>query len=317
MQLKIIVLPLLSFMLYACNNGVGKSNDTQNMITASPETASADAAGNEEQIDGAPAPRKEPEQKQNPFTDSAATPPSAKNESAKPASQNIDWDKKIIKTANINAACSDYKEFSNIIHAKAKQYGAYIAQEQQEETSYKISNTITIKVPVALFDDFVNSLDGKGITIKEKVITSEDVTGEYVDTKSRLEAKLSVRLKYLELLKQAKNMDEILKVQYEINNIQEEIESAAGRVNYLKHASAYSTINLTFYEYLNGSSGNEDSPGFFTKMAKAFKTGGSIISNIILFTISIWPLIIAGITLLIYLKKRKSSSIKNNQLPGS
>ena len=81
--------------------------------------------------------------------------------------------------------------------------------------------------------------------LNEKKITSEDVTTEVIDTRSRLEAKKQVRLRYLDLLKQAKNMEEILSVQSEINGIQEQIESAAGRMEYLQHSSSFSTIHLT------------------------------------------------------------------------
>jgi hypothetical protein len=51
-----------------------------------------------------------------------------------------------------------------------------------------------------------------------------------VDTRSRMEAKKQMRDRYLELLKQARNMKEILEVQQVINSIQEDIESGSGRV---------------------------------------------------------------------------------------
>ena len=58
-----------------------------------------------------------------------------------------------------------------------------------------------------------------------------------VDTRSRLEAKKQVRLRYLDFLKEAKNVEEILNVQSQINGIQEDIEAASGRLDYLNHAS--------------------------------------------------------------------------------
>jgi hypothetical protein len=45
-------------------------------------------------------------------------------------------------------------------------------------------------------------------------------------------------------------MKEILQVQQEINSIQEQMESASGRINYLSHQSAYSTIHLQYFQYL-------------------------------------------------------------------
>ena len=127
-----------------------------------------------------------------------------------------DWDKKIIKTAHVTLELKDYNTYNNMLHGKLKSFGAYIAQEQQSETDEQISSDITIKVPVDKFDDLMNSLSGDDVKLLEKNVSTEDVTGEVVDTKSRIEAKQQARLRYLELLKQAKNMNEILQVQNEI-----------------------------------------------------------------------------------------------------
>lgn len=216
---------------------------------------------------------------------------------------NPDWDKKIIKTANITLELKDYNAYNTGIHGRVRSYGAYIAQEQQSETNGQIMNEITIKVPVDKFEDIMASLGGEGVKVIQKNITTEDVTGEVVDTKARMEAKKQVRDRYLELLKQAKSMKDILDVQEQINGIQEDIESAAGRVNYLTHSAAYSTVNIKYYQFLNGVTARDIEPNFFTKIAVAFKTGFEIITNIVLFAVSIWPLLAASILLVFYFKK--------------
>jgi hypothetical protein len=226
-----------------------------------------------------------------------------------------DWDKKIIKTASVTLELKDYNAYNAAIHLKLKSFGAYVAQEQQSENDEQISNNISIKVPVDRFDDLMNSLFGDDVKILEKNVSTEDVTGEVVDTKARIEAKQQARAKYLELLKQAKNMNEILQVQNEINSIQEEIESATGRVNYLIHASAYSTINLRYYQYLNGLTSKDVEPNFYSRLNEAFKTGASVIINLVLFVISIWPLTIAAVVLIIYFKRAKlMSKVQNAQV---
>lgn len=228
-------------------------------------------------------------------------------------SGNPNWDKKIIKTAHVTLELKDYNTYNNAIHGKLRSFGAYVAQEQQNETDNQISNDITIKVRVDRFDDLMNSLSGDGVKVLEKNVSTEDVTGEVVDTKSRIEAKQQARLRYLDLLKQAKTMNEILQVQNEINSIQEEIKSASGRVNYLVHASAYSTINLKYYQYLNGVTAKDVKPNFLSKVGEAFETGASVIINLILFIISIWPITIAAIVLVIYLKR---SGVKKSLSPN-
>jgi hypothetical protein len=203
--------------------------------------------------------------------------------------QNPDWDKKIIKTASLKLEVKDFNKYNEAIHNTAKRYGTYIAGEEQNLSDEKKETTISIKVPVEQFDAMINQLPSDSDKIIEKKITTEDVTGEVVDTKSRLQAKEQMRLKYLEFLKQSKNMEDVLKVQSEINNIQEEMESASGRINYLSHQSAYSTINLTFFQPLTGYDPVNDSPEFFTRTLNAFKTGFDSIADIFIGLVSIWP----------------------------
>lgn len=121
--------------------------------------------------------------------------------------QNPDWDKKIIKTAFLKLEVKNFKVYSDIVHKAAKQYGGYIANEEQNQSEEKIESTISIKVPVEQFESAMSQLSANAEKIGEKKITTEDVTGEVVDTKSRLQAKEQMRLKYLEFLKQAKNME--------------------------------------------------------------------------------------------------------------
>ena len=74
----------------------------------------------------------------------------------------------------------------------------------------------------------MNELPGTDTKVLERKINTDDVTKRIVDTKSRLEAKKEIRLKYLEMMKQSKNIADITKAQQEVDNVQEEIESASG-----------------------------------------------------------------------------------------
>jgi hypothetical protein len=237
------------------------------------------------------------------LTDSAASPFQS------PAAANIDWDKKIIKTATLNLEVKDFKKYNDNVHKTAKQFGAYIAQEEQNLTDEKSETVITIKVPVEQFETMMNQLPGDDVKVLERKIATEDVTGEIVDTRSRLEAKKQMRIKYLEFLKQSKNMEEVLQVQNEINGIQEEIESATGRVEYLSHQSSYSTINLTFYQPINGYKPADGAPSFFTRVTDAFKAGAKWIADLFVGLISIWPLLLAVFVIYIGWKRVKPAKV--------
>jgi hypothetical protein len=256
----------------------------------------------EQQAPPAPGGKTKEEQQKNP--------PAVQTPASRP-----DWNKKIIKTASLNIEVKDSKAYSQKVLQAADRFGGYIADEQQNETSYKIENVLTIKVPVDQFQsavDFLTTGDGK---INEKKITSEDVTSQYVDTKSRLEAKRQVRLRYLDLLKQAKNMEEVLQVQSEINEIQEEIESAAGRIKYLSSASAMSTIQLTFFQVLDASAKNNDQLSFWQQTKNAFVSGWKGVGEVLIGLMYMWPLILMVAGIVWYarrsmMNKNKTATVK-------
>ena len=72
--------------------------------------------------------------------------------------QNPDWDKKIIKTAFLKLEVKDFKSYSDIVHKAANQYGGYVSNEEQTQSSEKKESTISIKVPVDQFESIMVQL---------------------------------------------------------------------------------------------------------------------------------------------------------------
>ena len=262
-----------------------------------------------------PVPDEEPSY-QNYIADSAASPQKEeKQQQPKEKKQpivNAEWDKKIIKTALLNLEVKDYTGYYSSLREKIKNIGGYIAQEEQRQSAYKIENTLVIKVPVEQFDNALVQLTDKAEKLNEKKITSQDVSAEYIDIRSRMESKKQVRQQYIALLKQAKNMEDILNVQSEINSIQEEIEAAAGRVEFLGHSSAYSSINLTYYQVLNSSASDNDKPSFGTRISAAFKTGWEWITSLFVGLVSVWPLCLVTFFALIFYRRMKPAKVKQS-----
>lgn len=227
----------------------------------------------------------------------ADRPPLAVSDS--PASINLlskalipDWDKKIVKVATLRLEVKDMKSYDETVHNTIRQFGGYISSEEQNLLYDRTETVLSIKVPVDQFENMMNKLSGNSEKILERKINTEDVTGEYVDIRSRLEARKQIRLKYLEFLKQSKSMEEALQVQQEINAIQEEIEAAAGRVNYLSQQAAYSTIHLSYFQAVTGLNPNDHNPGFFTRVASSFRSGISWVEDIFVALISVWPVLL-------------------------
>ncbi len=279
---------LLSVFI-SCNKS-GKENEVAKTEFMQQEAGSQDQ--NEQQVQGLI---------QTEATDSSATLPPVMKQHADP-----DWDKKIIKTATLKLEVPDFKKYNEKVRNTIKQYGGYIAQEDQNLTEEKSENTLSIKVPVAQFETMMNQLPCSDVKVLERKIITDDVTGEVVDIRSRLEAKKQMRLKYLDFLKQSKNMEEVLQVQKEINEIQEQIESATGRVNYLTKQAAYSTINLCFFQPMPGFIPDGNKPAFFTRLADAFRSGVDWFADLFIGLIFMWPFFVIAIIILILWKRYRA-----------
>lgn len=277
---------IFALLFAACNRASEKHNDMPTLDIAQ---------------DDAQSPAKSAQKNEG---DKAKSVHPRKSINEEPARMNPDWDKKIIKTAYLKLEVQNFKSYNNIVHNAVKQYGGYVASEEQNQSEDKIETILSVKVPVDQFESIMNDLPSGAFKVVEKKITSEDVSTDMVDTKSRLAAKEQMRLKYLDFLKESKNMEDVLKVQNEINNIQEQIESASARLNYLSHQSAYSTVNITFYQPLAGYVPADDNPGFLARMIKAFESGFLFVGEIFIGIISVWPLLLLIIVAWMFWKRR-------------
>jgi hypothetical protein len=115
--------------------------------------------------------------------------------------------------------------------------------EQSEESNNKYA-TLTIGVPVDQFERALLRIREIAVRVITETATGEDVTDEYVDLESRLKNLETSRDRIREFMKQANNIDEVLKVNEQLTSVEEDIEKVKGRMNYLFNRSAYSTITI-------------------------------------------------------------------------
>lgn len=213
--------------------------------------------------------------------------------------------KEIVKTANLVLEVKSNADYANYLKAVLAKQGAYISKEDHNATDNKEHTTLVIKVPVAKFDSLVGGLVTKDVKQLQKNIALEDITAAVIDTRARLETRKATRDKYLEFLKQAGKVEDVLKIQHEINNIQEEIESAEARLADLSGQARYSTVNLTYFEPQSGYDYYDANPGFWKRIGKAFTNGGRIFGDLFIGLITAWPFWITGLVIFFVLKKYK------------
>ncbi|OQX50337.1 MAG: hypothetical protein B5M53_12715 [Candidatus Cloacimonas sp. 4484_209] len=90
----------------------------------------------------------------------------------------------------------------------------------------------SMRIPEEYFSNVFEELKTLG-KVKSTDTNREDVTKRYMDLESRLNNKKAEEKRYLEILEEAKNVEEILKVESYLSRTREEIERLQGEINYI------------------------------------------------------------------------------------
>ncbi|GAO29646.1 hypothetical protein JCM15548_11858 [Geofilum rubicundum JCM 15548] len=116
----------------------------------------------------------------------------------------------------------------------------------------------------------------------------------------RLDNKRNYLERYNDLLKQAKNVQEILEIEEKIRVLEEEIESTTGRLKYLSDLVDYSTLNLTISKIEEFKYNPDNRDRFSERLKQSLSKGWYGFVDFLLFMIRIWPfwIIVAGIVYL-------------------
>lgn len=172
-----------------------------------------------------------------------------KNETSEYESDNnyTNTQRKLIKTADITIKSKNVDQIYNLIDKETKVYGGFISHSTKKINDYAY---IEIRIPQNNFETFINEIE-KLQTIDEKSIFTVDQTQKYYDTEARIKNRETLLVKLRNYLKEAKNIEEILKVEDRINSLTYEIEVMKGDFKQLQNSIEYSTISVSIKEPAN------------------------------------------------------------------
>lgn len=158
--------------------------------------------------------------------------------------------RKLIKDVSLEIQTKTYDGFMDNLESALAEQGGYVQQSDMRggtgEKSRR-SATIVVRVPADKLAAFLDGVSSQGV-ITSQSETVKDVTMEYVDTESRLEALRSEQTALLALLEKAGSLQDILTVQDRLTEVRGEIESYEARLRTMETLVANSTVTLRVYE---------------------------------------------------------------------
>lgn len=161
--------------------------------------------------------------------------------------------RKLIRTVNMDVETKEFDNLLSAIRTQVKTLEGYIESMNtyNGSTYYGYSGTrnanMTIRIPVAQLDDFLNTISGIGNVIRRSE-NEDDITLTYVDLESHKAALLAEQTSLLELLEKAETVEDIITLQSRLSDIRYQLESMESQLRTFDNKVDYSTVYLNIDE---------------------------------------------------------------------
>lgn len=219
----------------------------------------------------------------------------------------IHQNQKRIKTGFLTFEVSNLNATHSFLLAELSKHKGYVAHDEESKGYNRIVHNLVLRIPAQSFNPFLESIANEVTHFDEKNIEVRDVTEQFVDLEARLHAKKELEKRYLALLQKASAVEDILRVERELNTVRTEIESMEGRMRVLKDQISYSTLTIEYY-----TTEAIQAQGFSSKIGHQFLKGWDGALHFLLGMVRIWPflLVTAAVGFFIRLrwKRRRSKA---------
>ncbi len=137
--------------------------------------------------------------------------PASQKQAPRQASQ-----RKLIKNGTLSFETNDIEKTRKEIEKLYQEFNGYMASENHFNYGERLQHEQEIRIPSQNFDPFIQKLEQLGTKIENKHISTQDVTEEFIDVEARLKTKKDLEARYLDLLKLAKTVEDMLSIESQI-----------------------------------------------------------------------------------------------------
>lgn len=213
---------------------------------------------------------------------------------------------KVIRSAlvDLETEKGGYAKLREDAVAAAYAAGGFVENESSSKDDEGFTYaTLTLRVPAEKFDEVLSRVSSLGEVVSTQVST-QDVSGEYVDLESRLKHLQAEESFYMALIAKAETIEEMISIREHLSSIQLEKEQLQGRKDFLDQQISYSTLTLSVDEV----SPEEKGEGFWDRVGDAFRSFGRGMKALAVGIFYALPylLILAAIVAVVWLLVRRS-----------
>ncbi len=136
----------------------------------------------------------------------------------------------IVRTAELNLVVADCAAALKKVEELATSEQGFIEASTLEESSARI----TVRVPSSKLDDMREKLRGFAVRVTQDSVGASDVSRQYLDREARLRNLRAQEQQFLEIMKKAHTVPDVLAVTKSLDEVREQIEQEDGEFRRLK-----------------------------------------------------------------------------------
>ncbi len=218
----------------------------------------------------------------------------ASGEAAAPgtASTAAPTDPKLIRNADLRVEVPSLEPAIDRIRTiAADQNGTMAGLELRAESGSQRTATVTVRVPENRFDATLAAVRAVG-TVRSESVQSQDVTEEYVDLTAKRSSLARQLDQYRRIMENTTGVDQVLKVQEEVERVQLELDRTDGRLRYLESRTDFSRVTLRLEEPapLDGGA----LPSIAEVLGAGVQGFFAVLAGIVIVVIALLPLVLIG-----------------------
>lgn len=163
---------------------------------------------------------------------------------------NVATERMVIQNVDMSIVVADPKARMDEIADLAVRMGGFVVSSNLYRSTYGPNNievpeaSMTIRVPAQKLDEALASIKEDVVEVTYENRSGQDVTSQYVDLQSRLQAKQEAEKNLLKIMDTATNAEDVLAIYMQVQNIQTEIESLKGQIQYYEESAALSAVSI-------------------------------------------------------------------------
>lgn len=224
--------------------------------------------------------------------------------------------RKVIETAQVSLETKDLPATEARVRERlAARKGILSSASVTLDGNGRRTGNFTLRIPTGQLTDFVNELASlPDVIVRQRSISSQDVTEEYVDITARLENMQRHEKRLREILATANTVEEVLKVEKELATVRSQIESTTGKLKAVSGKIEMSTLQLRISEVAVITETN-----FFGKLKAILRdswvAAGDVVLYLIATVIVLSPIGILTAGIWWWWKRRQKAKALSNMPP--